>query len=628
MKRANQNSGSTIVAVLLIVAALAVFVACALDYTQHLGRLSKRTRDAQTAMEIGDGCLETLFTHWRNIYRVTATNSPYVLSKDDFYTATYHPTTSPTGVSLIPVPTDSVNNSALNLFPDVPPNFTITQYRIQPVDPMLSLDANENAIIPDSKGNYSLEGASDIPPLAYGPGTLQYSIYYLAAVDVQYPGLNNQTVTTKVRRVFEKQFNTPWTWALCFNDDLEINPTAPLTINGMVQANSNLYTATSALTLTDKTSYVGQWNIGWAPGDSAHTSSPASPSYPSNLPPAQGPDYLPYGWDARQLFNSADTNPNNDGYREIIQRPDPNYTDPVSAQRYYNQADVKVLIDGNNTLTIMNGAGTVISSASSNTNDKNTYTTMKGAIATNKSFQDNREGASVRVVDVDVSKLTTAINNKSITPTNSSYGWVFYIADTSATSTTKRGIRLINGQSLPSGGFTFVSDNPVYIKGDFNTGGTPASDGVLGLVPDPTQPTVSKYTATPAAILADAITVQSANWADNASYSSLASRVASNTTINAALVAGIVPSSGGNYSGGAENFVRFMEDWTGKNFTYYGSMVELYSSAQGTGTWGKSNVYNAPNQYWYYDTQFTTQSPPGNLIFAGYLQQQRWYQVY
>src|SRR5439155_19045027 len=96
------------------------------------------------------------------------------------------------------------------------------------------------------------------------------------------------------------------------------------------------------------------------------------------------------------------------------------------------------------------------------------------------------------------------------------------------------------------------------------TGGTPPSNGILGLLPDPTKPTASGYTRAPAAIIADAITVQSNAWNDGNSDKSLSSRVASHTTVNAALIGGIVPSSGGNYSGGAENFVRFMENWSGK----------------------------------------------------------------
>ena len=101
--------------------------------------------------------------------------------------------------------------------------------------------------------------------------------------------------------------------------------------------------------------------------------------------------------------------------------------------------------------------------------------------------------------------------------------------------------------------------------------------------------------------------------------------------MNAALVTGQVPSGGGFYSGGGENFVRFLEDWqkNGNTFTYYGSMVELFNSQQGTGKWqSSSSVYKAPGLHWYYDTNFQVGAPPGTLQIAAYLQQQRWYQVY
>ena len=85
----------------------------------------------------------------------------------------------------------------------------------------------------------------------------------------------------------------------------------------------------------------------------------------------------------------------------------------------------------------------------------------------------------------------------------------------------------------------------------------------------------------------------------------------------------------GNYSGGIENFVRFLEDWSGDTFTYYGSMVELWQSKQGNGVWnGTGSVYKAPARHWYYETNFGNTAPPGSLQIAAYLQQQRWYQVY
>ena len=99
---------------------------------------------------------------------------------------------------------------------------------------------------------------------------------------------------------------------------------------------------------------------------------------------------------------------------------------------------------------------------------------------------------------------------------------------------------------------------------------------------------------------------------------------ASNTTVNAAFISGNVPSANGYYSGGVENFPRFLENWSGKTVTYYGSMIELYKSQQAIGHWGSANVYSAPNRAWYFDTNFISTPPPGILASYNY-RRSRWY---
>jgi hypothetical protein len=290
------------------------------------------------------------------------------------------------------------------------------------------------------------------------------------------------------------------------------------------------------------------------------------------------------------------------------------------------------LIDANNNVTITDYTGAAITSGS-------TYNQIVNALATNQVIQDNREATFVRLTTLDVNQLTSAMNKLPAWNHTGTGGGIIYISDTSAgtavsctlngntVSTIKRGIRIKNGSTLPSGGMTVVAENPVYIQGDYNTGGSnpPSNSGTY------TDPDVSGYTRRYAAIVADAITVLSSGWSDANSDKSISSRVATNTTVNAALVTGQVPSGGGFYSGGGENFVRFLEDWqkNSNTFTYYGSMVELFNSQQGTGKWqSSSNVYKAPGLHWYYDTNFQSGAPPGTLQIAAYLQQQRWYQVY
>src|SRR5260370_29263678 len=94
----------------------------------------------------------------------------------------------------------------------------------------------DNAVQEVSKGNNTSNSTCDTraytaipvgsaPPGAYGANCISiggttycfpYSLYYLAAADVSVPalGTNSGTVTAKVRRVFEKKFDLPWTHAL------------------------------------------------------------------------------------------------------------------------------------------------------------------------------------------------------------------------------------------------------------------------------------------------------------------------------------------------------------------------------------------------------------------------------
>jgi len=60
----------------------------------------------------------------------------------------------------------------------------------------------------------------------------------------------------------------------------------------------------------------------------------------------------------------------------------------------------------------------------------------------------------------------------------------------------------------------------------------------------------------PAALIGDSINILSAAWSDGNSGSSISSRIAADTTVNAALLGGIA-HGGGYYSGGVENFPAF-----------------------------------------------------------------------
>jgi hypothetical protein len=95
-------------------------------------------------------------------------------------------------------------------------------------------------------------------------------------------------------------------------------------------------------------------------------------------------------------------------------------------------------------------------------------------------------------------------------------------------------------------------------------------------------------------------------WLDSQASSSYTTRVAGDTTVNAALLAGVVQTSAANgYSGGIENLPRFLEDWTNKTFTYNGSMVCMFDSQIGTTKWNNIDIYyHPPIRNWAFDSNF------------------------
>ncbi len=590
-KGITKSEGSALIIVMSVLATLLVTAAIAVEYTTAVHRNAQRTRWLSNAMAVGDGTMEILFGYWREVCRGT-TNIPL-------------PTSS---FSAVPLPTAAQ-------FPDVAnftatrtagsSGFTVSNYSIQAVDPEL------NPV-----------GTDTNPPAQMGMSATSATYNYLASADVTMLAMGSK-MTAKVRRVFQKQQLSPWNWAIFYTDLLEIHPGPPFTVTGWVHTNGDLYTGHNSLTFADKVTYGRDWTIGFAPGDARSPTgsgpeSPTNPSWPSNLPPALDVAHQPFGLDSTRIVNTGDANPNNDSYHELIEQPVGAYSDPLAGVRYYDQAGVKILIDGSNKLSIMDSAGTVVNNKSTGV-ALQLYNTFTSAITTNQTIQDNREGSSIRLATLDVSKVTSAIKNGTLT----NFNGIVYITDTSAAANgvgTKRGIRLKNGTVMPSGGLTIVSGNPVYIQGDYNTGGlNPPSDSG-----NPAQPQVNGYTRQPCSVIADAVNVLSNSWSDNNSGAGLGSRVASNTTVNTAILAGIVPSANNIYSGGAENFPRFLEDWSGRTLTYYGSMVELYPSKQSIGTWGKDNVYNPPNRQWFFDKTFQVYSPPGSLMVYSYVKGRWW----
>jgi hypothetical protein len=249
---------------------------------------------------------------------------------------------------------------------------------------------------------------------------------------------------------------------------------------------------------------------------------------------------------------------------------------------------------------------------------------------TNVTFVDWREGwnsgaaKTVQAVQIDIGKLNTWLNNTNLEgyyysqlcggydgahghkghPIDS----IFVYNKVQPTTTLLPAVRVVNGAQLPSSkGLTIATPMPIYVWGDYNiqTNGS-GSQSV--------QTTNTAWTW-PAALMGDAITILSNGWLDSNTNKNPSS--SSDTTVNAACFEGIVPSitlSGPtkHYSGGLENFLRLLENWS-TTLCYNGSIVVMFPSIYSTNYWQPTgNYYNAPTRKWGFDANFRSQSgmPP------------------
>jgi hypothetical protein len=66
-----------------------------------------------------------------------------------------------------------------------------------------------------------------------------------------------------------------------------------------------------------------------------------------------------------------------------------------------------------------------------------------------------------------------------------------------------------------------------------------------------------------------------------------------------------VASDGSYSSGGAQNAIRLLENWSSRTLTYNGSLVVLFTSQTATAPWGAtSSVYREPTRLFNRDWNF------------------------
>jgi hypothetical protein len=596
MKTQHQH-GSILIVTLIMIVVVSGFVILSLNVTNGSTRLADRSRDFTAAQVAAEGAVEYGFGIWKK--RLNNANSSI-------------PSTSLTDV--------------------VGPSFSDFAYASAALDGPLKIDPLDE---------YGTPSATAVPVLVdvlgY-PGWRGKSYTYAARAKLQ---MSPKTYNFEagVKRLFQYSSVPLFQAMYFFEDNLEFYKPATMIVSGLVHTNHWAYlsgTAANPLTGAPATSLTFQDEVSYVEGYT-HTADPpfantwggwsanatVSPIYEDGIAAQlhQVARIEPLGAEPAMVINTTDSNQDNDGFRELIEPPVNAATDPpeFAKRRFYNKAGIRMTINGASvTVTAQNG--TSLTAAK--------QTAISSAVTTRTTMYDQREGKNVDVATVDVGLLTTALN-AGVTGFND----VLYIQDATpinAANPEPKTVRLTNGGVLPDRGLTVVSENPIYIKGDYNTGTTinpalvPSNSG--GNVGNLDLPVLPGYTRKPSSVMSDAVMLLSNSWSDsNASNTDVNSRVASHTTYNTAIVSGFMPSgyqppTGAQYgySGGANNFPRFLENWDGKYCTYYGSMVELYKSKIFTAEWDTGVIYRPPLRCWNFDTSFRDNPPPGSLDAASF----------
>jgi hypothetical protein len=398
-------------------------------------------------------------------------------------------------------------------------------------------------------------------------------------------------------------------FAIFYTLDLELNPGADMIVNGKVHSNGDIYTAPQAkLTYKDSVSSVGRIFNNRHADDPQYNNSKQAPTYQKQKAEKVGSLTLPVG---------TDNNP--ESVREILKVPDAS-EDPNSLmgkQRYYNKADL-IITTTSTGVQVKSGRWNLFAAIPGDVTNGNTvsYSFVK---TSDKTMFDLRENTWVSATEIDVAKFNAWLNKPAGGKGINNAAKYFqghginsiYVEDQRDLASRLEAVRIVNGHVLPEDGLTVATERPIYVKGHFNLNNGSSSG-------DQTVTTQTK----PASLVGDSITIISSQYNDaNAAHNVKTGRAAENTTVNAALLGGIVKTQKDNsnnkqYSGGAENFIRLLENWSGKTLTYNGSMVVMFESKHATKFWqspSEDRYYTAPTRKWAFDLNFLDQSklPPG-----------------
>lgn len=417
-------------------------------------------------------------------------------------------------------------------------------------------------------------------------------------------------------------------FAIFYNGLLEFSDCAPLTIDGTVHANTNIYVGSP-----DTLTFNGMVTTTGTITDPANCGLPVSYwTGAVNYNGTPKPGYLT-GQTAMTL--PIGTNSTIGSNVQQILYPPPageSVGSAMGAQRYYNKANMTIWISNNTyTITLKSSSsdpGQLMFSDYLTKLTNNPASNYFNFLSTTNTLYDTRENKTVDLTQIDVVKLSnwmqtniyvygpallgTNYNKFSSTlPLN-----IVWVADYRPNnSSTLTAVRMVNGRGLPSAGLTVATPNPIYIQGYYNCPNSAnlGSTNVTGTAP--------------ASVAADALTILSPNWSDSKSFQGANNVNAASDTVDAAIIAGNVPSTGTNStsnSGGVHNLPRLLENWSGQTLTLNTSIVCLFGSTWATGQFlmpaptNPSGYYEPPSRQFFFNQNYTTSAgmPPGTPLIC------------
>ncbi|MFA6988491.1 MAG: hypothetical protein WC197_00330 [Candidatus Gastranaerophilaceae bacterium] len=391
-----------------------------------------------------------------------------------------------------------------------------------------------------------------------------------------------------MQQTVDAKRTTLFMYQVFFQNDLEILPGPDFTLKGLIHTNQDLYlNANSTLKIyTDSMTSAGNAHRGrFDSTDVTGTVQISKGNANGSLTTmTAGQDSTNKNWQNIATNNWAGTL--RDKSLGATTLAAPNLGSFGKNGYYANEADLNISV---------NAKGKTLSTTTYNitlNGATQTYTsTQLGGALKEVQIYDKREFSSkqIQVTKVDIASLSNILG----TPEN---GLVYMtrddaVADSDNNLYTPDSKRVVSGFEMTNGSVlnsatTFVTDLPVYVKGDFNlhTNSDPSTD-----------------TWQPCAVIADAITLLSNSWVDSKSSTT---QTASNSTYNFVFITGNVPTKPGQYSGGLENFPRFLENWSGKSANISGGFMQLFRSQYATGLWNGS-YYSPPTRNWGAESRFS-----------------------